>query len=501
MGRVCIPSCDAAPIKRPNIVIIYGDDVGYGDLGCYGAKTIPTPHIDRLANQGLRFTSGYCSSATCTASRYSLLTGVYAWRKIGNRVAAPNDPALIRPGTTTLPALLKDAGYRTGIVGKWHLGLGDPPHPNWSGDLKPGPLEVGFDESFIMPATNDRVPCVYVRGHRVEGLDPLDPLTVSMTNPDRQPSGVTHRLKLKLDWSHGHNNSIVNGVSRIGFMSGAKNARWSDENMAEVFVSEARGFIERNRAEPFFLYFATHSIHVPRLPHPRFVGKTPHGPRGDAIVEFDWCVEKIVAALNEAGVTENTLILLSSDNGPIVDDGYRDQAAERLGEHRPAGPWRGGKYSRYEGGTRVPWIVTWPARIQPGASDAIVSQVDLPATLAHLAQGAPLSVALDWDSEDQLPALLGESPTGRESVVTHPGVAARLAIRSGWWRYLEPAKGPSVVANPNAKQTTTLLAGELYNLQQDPGETQNLIQSEAERAARLRKLLVETVHQDQDRVQ
>lgn len=334
-----------ANAEPPNIVLIYGDDVGYGDLGCYGAKTIPTPNIDKLASNGLRFTLGYSTSATCTPSRYSLLIGTYAWRKRGTGIAPPNSTAIIRPGTPTLASTLQDAGYRTGIVSKWHLGLGNPPKPDWSGEIAPGPLEIGFDSSFILPTTNDQVPCVYVRGHHILNLDQADPVDVFKRNPDGQPTGRTHRQQLKMNWSHGQNDSIVNSVSRIGFMVGGNDARWTDETMANIMCAEAEKFLSVDDNRPFFLFYSAHQIHVPRAPNERFAGKTPHGPRGDAVVEFDWCVGEIVRGLRERGLLDNTLIVVTSDNGPVLDDGYRNSAVERLGDHQPAGPFRGGKYS------------------------------------------------------------------------------------------------------------------------------------------------------------
>ncbi len=214
----------AAPVsEHPNVVVIYGDDVGYGDLGAYGAELIPTPHLDRLASQGLRFTDGHCSAATCTPSRFSLLTGIHGFRH-GVRVLPPNAPMKIQPDMYTLPQMFRDAGYKTAIVGKWHLGLGDGKTPvDWNGDVKPGPLEVGFDYSFLLPSTNDRVPCVYVENHRVLNLDPSDPLFVGKEKPEGfegtvYPDGRAHPEAMTYyPSSHGHNDAVICGK---GFIKG-----------------------------------------------------------------------------------------------------------------------------------------------------------------------------------------------------------------------------------------------------------------------------------------
>ncbi len=474
-GIVC-----AAPTK-PNIIIILADDLGFGDVGCYGATLIPTPNVDRLARQGLRFTDAHATSATCTPARYALLTGQYPWRKKGTGIL-PGDAALIiEPGRTTLPSMLQRAGYHTGVVGKWHLGLGNPGQLDWNGEIKPGPLEVGFDYAFLMPATADRVPCVLVENHRVAGLDPKDPIEVSYDHPiGDEPTGQAHPELLKLHPSHGHNQTIINGISRIGYMSGGHAARWVDENLADTFTAKARTFIEQNQNGPFFLYFATHDPHVPRAPNPRFVGKSGCGVRGDVIVEFDWCVGAILDTLDRLNLATNTLVILSSDNGPVLDDGYRDGAVKDLNGHRPAGPLRGGKYSVFEGGTRIPLILRWPQRIQPGVSDALVSHVDFLASFAALV-GQNLAAGDAPDSRNVLSALLGETKLGRNQLVEQGGP---FGMRDGLWKYIEPTKGPK-----RSPWTGTELGNspvpQLYDLRSDLGETNNLDGAHPDRSRQL----------------
>lgn len=478
-----ITLCSAAA-ERPNIVLIYADDLGYGDVSCYGAKRLTTPNIDRLAAEGLRFTDAYCTSATCTPSRYSMLTGEYAWRRKGTGVLPGNAKLIIEPGRATLASVLKSAGYRTGVVGKWHLGLGNE-QLDWNGDIKPGPLELGFDTCFLMPATGDRVPCVYVKDHRIIGLDPADPIKVSFGEKvGDEPTGKENPELLRQHPSHGHDQTIVNGVSRIGYMSGGKAARWVDEDMADVYVREANAFLAENKASPFFLYFSTHDIHVPRMPHARFAGKSGLGPRGDAILSFDWCVGELLKTLEAQGLTEKTLIILSSDNGPVVDDGYKDDAKEKLGDHKPAGPLRGGKYSLFEGGTRVPFIVRWPGRVKPGTSSAMISQVDFCATFAALT-GQEFKAATAPDTQNMLPALLGEARTGRDWIIEH---ANGQSIRKGNWKFI-PARKGAKRSNFTDTELGNDEAGQLYDLSTDPGEQTNVAAAHPQVVEELRALL------------
>jgi arylsulfatase A-like enzyme len=470
--------------KPPNVVLIYADDVGYGDLSCYGATAVATPNLDRLAKEGIRFTDAHSSSATCTPSRYSLLTGEYAFRKPGTAVLPGDARLILDPKQATLASLLRRGGYVSGVIGKWHLGLGNG-DLDWNGDIAPGPLEVGFDECWLMPATGDRVPCVYVDGHLVAHLDANDPIRVSYRERiDPRPSGKERPDLLRMKWDHGHDMTIVDGISRIGWMTGGAKAQWKDAEMADVFAAHATDFVRRAKSIPFFLLFCPHDIHVPRVPHGRFVGKTEMGPRGDALVQLDWQVGEVLRTLDELGIADDTIVVFTSDNGPVVNDGYVDDAVAKLGDHKPAGPLRGGKYSAFEGGTRVPFLVRWPARCKPRVSDALVSQVDACATVAAMCSVA-LAEGECPDSSDQRRAWLGEDEVGRASLIEHAG---SLALRMGKWKFIPQSNRPKV-----SKQVGIELGNDdrpqLYDLSKDLGETNNLAESEPERAAEMAQAL------------
>lgn len=490
-----IVATTALAADKPNIIVIMADDLGYGDISCNGAKSIQTPAIDQLASEGVRFTSGYCSASTCTPTRFSFLTGTYAFRQKGTGIAPPNGPSIIKPGTETLPSILKRAGYATAVIGKWHLGLGDP-KPDWNGTLKPGPLELGFDHCYLLPTTNDRVPQVFVEDHRVKNLDPADPLWVGDTKPSEDhPTGLTHRDKLKLDWSHGHNQTIHNGISRIGFYTGGEKARFRDEDLADEWVKQSNKWIEANKEKPFFLFFAAHDIHVPRVAHERFQGKSKLGPRGDCILEFDWCVGEIAKTVDRLGLAEKTLIVVCSDNGPVLDDGYKDDAVEKLGDHEPAGPYRGGKYSVWEGGTRTPFITRWKGHIGPSVSGEVVCTIDMCASFAALT-GQTLGEEACLDSMNVLDALLGKSGAkGRELLLQQDnGGSGNFGLRAGDWKLVRLKKGgksQAVVSKKEGAPPAGVHA--LYQLSTDPGERKDVSNANPEvvkdLTAKLEKLI------------
>ena len=420
-GLVALPAIGFAQQQetRPNVVIILADDIGYGDLGWLGSKTIETPNVNRLGNEGIRFSNCHATSATSTPSRYGLLTGMYPWRRNDTGIAPGDAAMIIKPEQYTMADMFKDAGYATAAIGKWHLGLGDKAgKQDWNGEVTPGLKDIGFDYSFIMAGTSDRVPCVFRGNGRAVNLDKNDPIEVSYTTPfPGEPTATTHPELMRMLPSDGHNMAIVDGVPRIGYMRGGKSALWHDEDIADRITDKAIQFIASNNKKPFFLYFGTNDIHVPRVPNERFVGKSGMGPRGDAILSFDYCVGRVMHALDSLGIADNTLIILSSDNGPVLDDGYQDKAVELLGNHKPGGVYRGGKYSIFEAGTRVPCIVWWKKGItKPAVSNALVSQLDFYASLSTLINSKiPKNAATD--SQNELNALLGKTQSSRNYLV------------------------------------------------------------------------------------
>ena len=476
--------------NKPNVIIILADDIGYGDLSCNGEPTINTPNVDNLAAQGVRFTDAHAVAATSTPSRYALLTGNYNWRRDDTGIAAGDAGMIIKPEEYTMPQMFRQAGYTTAAVGKWHLGMGsERGKQDWNGEIDYGPREIGFDYSYLMAATGDRVPCVYVENQRIVNLDAEnDPIEVSYTTPFAgEPLGKDHPELLtvmKPSPNHGHDQAIVNGISRIGYMKGGKKALWLDENIADSITFHAVSFIKDNKDAPFFLYFGTNDIHVPRVPHPRFVGKSGMGPRGDAILEFDWSVGQIVQAVKSIGAENNTIIIITSDNGPVIDDGYMDQAVELLGDHRPWGDFRGGKYSSFEAGTRIPLIVALPGYTQPIVSDALVSQIDFLASFAQLT-GAELPEGAAKDSKNQIDALLGNSTDGRDYVIES---ASSLSVSDGEWKYIAPSNRPRYNRLTNIELGNDTLP-QLYNLKNDIGEKNNLYLDNTDKLNELKNIL------------
>ena len=473
--------------QKPNIIYIFADDLGIGDLSCYGATKVSTPHIDRLAGQGVQFTNAYATSATSTSSRFGLLTGMYPWRQENTGIAPGNSELIIDTTCVTMADMLKEAGYATEVVGKWHLGLGPKGGTDFNGHITPNAQSIGFDYEFVIPATVDRVPCVFVENGHVVGLDPNDPITVNYEHKVGDwPTGEENPELVKLKPSQGHNNTIINGIPRIGWMTGGKSALWKDEDIADIITNKAKSFIVSHKEEPFFLYMGTQDVHVPRVPHPRFAGKSGLGTRGDVILQLDWTIGEIMNTLDSLQLTDNTILIFTSDNGPVIDDGYQDQAFERLNRHTPMGIYRGGKYSAYEAGTRIPFIVRWPAKVKPNKQQALFSQIDIFASLAALLK-QPLPEGAAPDSQEHLNTLLGKDYTSREYIVQQ-NLNNTLAIVKGQWKYIEPSDAPAI------EYWTKMELGndrhpQLYDLSADPSEKNNVAKQHPEVVRELSELL------------
>ena len=445
----------ASGAKKPNILVIWGDDIGQFNLSVYnnGMMGYRTPNIDRIAKEGAIFTDWY-GQQSCTAGRAAFITGQSPIRTGLTKVGLPGAPEGMKAEDPTIAGLLKPLGYVTGQFGKNHLGDRDEMLPT----------NHGFDEFFGFPATNDRVPTVYVRDHRVLGLDPADPINYTYDAKTAAAGGMKK-------WAAGRD--------RIGFMSGGKAAWWKDETIADTFTHEVVGFIERNKQQPFFLYFAPHDVHPPIIPNPRFVGSTTLGKRADMLSELDWSVGEIMKTLERLGLTKNTLIIFSSDNGASP---YNEKG------HLPNGPWHGKKSQLWEGGHREPFIAHWPGHIAPGTtSDDLVCLVDLTATAAALV-GENLASEAAPDSFNLLPAMLGNpKQIKRDHLIVMSG-KGDLAIRQGQWKYIpDLALVDGWDAGPKKPNQPAKPA--LYDLSTDKGETKNLVLEKPQIAKRMAELL------------
>ena len=478
--------------RPPNVVLILADDLGYGDLGCYGAVKVRTPNIDRLAAEGRRFTDAHSVSAVCTPSRYGLLTGEYPFRVNLWAPVMNGSPLVIPAGRTTLPSLLRGRGYATAGFGKWHLGFGAGPKPDWNADLKPGPLELGFDTFLGIPVVNSHPPFVWFEDHRVLGLDPSDPLRYG-----GKPPTTPFPEKMMAP-------AISGGA--------AAHALYRDEELGSALAERAVAWLRERRDRPFFLYFSTPHIHHPFTPAARFRGSSGAGRYGDFIQEFDWMVGEVLRALDELGMRDNTLVLLTSDNGGMLNQG--GQAAVKAG-HALNGERLGFKFDAWEGGHRVPLLARWPGHIPAGStSDQLLGQVDLLATLAALT-GATLAPGEGIDSLNVLPALLGEPARPiRTELVLAPLEKANLALRSGNWVYIgarggggfqATKPGDHALGGPAALAFAGQVNGDveggrfrpgapaeqLYDLVADPRQSRNVIQEHLDVAAHLKRRLAE----------
>ena len=413
----------SATADHPNVVLVFADDLGYGDLSCYGATKVQTPNIDRLAKEGRRFTDAHSASAVCTPSRYALLTGEYPFRMGIWGPCSHRQPLLIDTNKLTLAKMFKNAGYATSCFGKWHLGFGTGP-TDWTKPLKPGPLEVGFDYYFGVPKVNSGFPYVYVENHNVFGGDPDDPLVY-----DQKPYSPTPVVP------------AAAGRKSPNRFGGARKAHelYHDERVGTDLTQRAIKWIEtRDKSDPFFLYLATTHIHHPTTPAPRFKGTSQAGLYGDYIHELDWMVGELLACLERNRVADDTVFLFTSDNGGMFNT--PGQIAFKHG-HKINGDLLGFKFGAWEGGHRVPFLVRWPGKVKAGTtSDQLISNVDLLATFAALT-GQELTKEERADSVNLLPAIIGDpKETVRKNLILAPNKRTHLSVRQGKWMYI-PSRG------------------------------------------------------------
>ena len=480
----------SAQDSLPNIVLINADDVGYGDVGAYGATLISTPNIDSLASEGMLFTDAHSASAVCSPSRYALMTGEYPFRRDFWFPVFVTEPLTIETTRTTLADVLKGAGYATAAIGKWHLGFGETDPVDWNKPLKPGPLELGFDYYFGVPVLNSHPPFVYVENHHVVGLTEDDPMVYGET-------AVSRYFDEKFDFD-----KIGGGL--------AAHALYVDREIGTTLTDKAVAWLQSHSGSPFFLYFAPTNIHHPFTPAPRFIGTSRAGPYGDSMHELDWMVGQLLQALQAAGQVENTLVFFTSDNGGMFNRG--GQNAWEAG-HRLNGDLLGMKFGAWEGGHRVPLIARWPAKIPAGSRSAqLVSNIDFMATAAEIA-GRKLAAGEGPDSVSLLPILLGADQTPvRETLVISPARKSHLALRKGPWMYI-PAQDEGGFAGKRlgehdfagaaalaftGQQNSDVVDGavktgappaQLYNLESDPRQQQNLFEERADVVAEMQQLL------------
>ena len=481
------------PSDRPNVVLINTDDLGYGDLSCYGATKLHTPNIDRLAQSGCRFTDAHAVSAVCTPSRYALLTGEYPFRADIWLPVFLRSPLILDPDQPTVASVMRDAGYATACIGKWHLGFGTETPCDWNAPLSPGPLECGFDYYFGVPVVNSHPPFVYVENHSVVGLEEDDPFVYGQRadTPD-------YPEKLQLD--------AIGGAAKA-------HAAYRDDQVGTKLAAKAVEWIEQQRAHPFLLYFATTHIHHPFTPAQRFIGKSGIGPYGDFILELDWMVGELTNALEAHGLTESTLIVFTSDNGPMLNLGGQEAWASG---HHMNGDLLGFKFDAWEGGHRVPFITAWPGHIPSATvSDQLISNIDLLASLAAMV-GRDLPAEEAKDSLNVLPSLLGESKaSNRDHVIICPLSPEHVSIRKDEWMYISgqggggftgthvgdhdlggPAAFPFTGQENSDIQDGRLMESappaQLYNLSPDLRQRTNLYREYPERVNELEKLLKAT---------
>ncbi len=473
--------------NKPNVVLIVADDLGIGDVSCYGTSKINTPAIDSLASNGIRFSNGYATSATSTPSRLAMFTGMYPWKNPEAKILPGDAPLLIDTEVPTWPKMMQASGYITAAIGKWHLGMGRG-ETDWNNHIEPSANTVGFDFTNIIPATVDRVPTVYVENGDIVGLDPRDPIYVNYKQGFAgEPDAISNPELMTMKWAYGHQGSVINGIPRIGWMKGGKAAIWNDEEMAFYFLKKAETFIDQNKDRPFFLYYGLHEPHVPRTPATKFVGTTNLGPRGDAIVEADWCVGQIINHLDSLNLLDNTIIIFTSDNGAVLQDGYADLADSlaRVYHHDPSGGLRGGKYSLFDGGTHIPFIVSWKGHIKPGISEAYFCQMDMYPTFASLIDA---EAPINQDGKSFPEILLGKKRKGGRNIQLLEA-KGKLALREGKYVLIPPYFGPE--RDYTGNELGNLKDFALYDLSIDPKQRKNIAEERPVIFKKIKKMFFE----------
>ncbi|WP_435674730.1 sulfatase family protein [Polaribacter sp.] len=487
-------SCDSSTSvaqELPNIVLINADDLGYGDLGCYGATKVKTPNIDKLAQEGKRFTDAHSASAVCTPSRYALMTGQYPIRaNNGKGIWGPapiTSELIIDTKQVTIADVLKNKGYATAVLGKWHLGFGTGEN-DWKQPLSPGPNDLGFDYYYGVPIVNSAPPYVYVENTSIVGSDPNDPLIYIGKG---KPNEVTPITPIPKEASQRTTNRFKGAVKA--------HKLYNDYTVGTVLAEKAVNWITdkttKNKKDPFFLYMATTHIHHPFTPGKNFQGKSDAELYGDFIQELDWMVGEIISTLKKQGVSDNTLVIFTSDNGAMLNLGGRN--AIKAG-HKINGDLLGFKFGVWEGGHRIPFIAKWPGKIEAGTtSNQLICNVDMLATFKAITNQNSKELD-DTDSKNILPTLLGNpiEPI-REELILAPRKEGHLSLRKGKWMYI-PAQGSggfkgskpnhhawggapatafvgsknSDIENGEIKKDAPLV--QLYNLDDDKNQTTNV---------------------------
>ena len=473
--------------QKPNIVMIYADDLGYGDLSCYGATKLQTPHIDQLAKEGRLFTDAHSASAVCSPSRYGKMTGRYPHRKNFWGPCLNNTSLTIDVSRETISSLMKKAGYQNAFFGKWHLGFGEDA-PDWNGELKPGPIELGFDYFYGIPCANSVPPYVYIENHRIIGLDSADPIVAN---------GEIHTKVME-----------GKGEGRIGGGKAAHDLYVDDQIGTNLAERSVKWIEERDKEKPFFLLLSTTNIHHPFTPHEQFVGTSEAGLYGDFTHELDWMTGQIMSVLEEQGIVDNTILIFTSDNGGMLNQ--EGQRSVKAG-HSMNGELLGSKFGAWEGGHRIPMIIRWPKKIPAGSvSDALISHIDFLATFSEITGEA---LANSEDSLNQLETIIGtpEKPV-RDTLVICPNSPYHLSIRKGDWVYI-PNRGEGgfqsqkigdhnvggpVSVKYTGKTNSDIINGkyrkdapyeQLYNLKTDLAQTSNVVKENPEIAQSLADLV------------